>query len=46
MEDGNALQIAEVAAAQGYNNINESALVKVKHGVTSLDEVDRVTSGH
>ncbi len=46
MEDGNALQIAEVAAAQGYNNINESALVKVKHGMTSLDEVDRVTSGH
>ncbi|MBV1876836.1 MAG: type IV-A pilus assembly ATPase PilB [Pseudomonadales bacterium] len=46
MEDGNALEIAEVSARQGYKNIHQSALVKVKNGLTSLDEVDRVTSGH
>ena len=46
MEDGNSLQIAEVSAQCGYNNIFQSAMVKVKHGMTSLDEVDRVTSGH
>ena len=46
MEDGNSLQIAEVSSRAGFNTIFESALVKVKHGMTSLDEVDRVTSGH
>lgn len=46
MEDGNALEIAEVSARQGFNNIFQSALIKVKNGMTSLEEVDRVTSGH
>ncbi len=46
MEDGNALQIAEASARQGFKTIFESALIKVKNGLTSLEEVDRVTSGH
>lgn len=46
MEDGNSLQIAEISAKEGFNTIFQSALVKVMHGMTSLDEVDRVTSGH
>ncbi len=46
MEDGNALQIAEVSAREGFHNIFQSALLKVKDGYTSLDEVDRTTSGH
>ncbi|MBT4162282.1 MAG: type IV-A pilus assembly ATPase PilB [Gammaproteobacteria bacterium] len=46
MEDGNSLQIAEVSERYGFNNIFQSALVKVKHGMTSLDEVERTTSGH
>lgn len=46
MEDGNSLQIAEVSEREGFHNIFQSALVKVKSGLTSLDEVDRVTSGH
>ncbi len=46
MEDGNSLDIAAVCAEQGFNNIFESALRKVVSGMTSLDEVDRVTSGH
>lgn len=46
MEDGNSMQIAEISSEQGFNTIFLSALVKVKHGLTSLDEVDRTTSGH
>ncbi len=46
MEDGNSIEIGEVAKQAGFNTIFESALVKVKHGMTSLEEVDRVTSGH
>jgi type IV pilus assembly protein PilB len=46
MEDGNSLEIAEVSEREGFNDIFKSALVKVKSGMTSLDEVDRVTSGH
>jgi type IV pilus assembly protein PilB len=46
MEDGNSLEIAEVCQKQGFNNIFQSALVKVKNGLTSLEEVDRITSGH
>ncbi len=46
MEDGNSIQIAEVCQQQGFNNIFQSALIKVKNGVTSMEEVDRVTSGH
>ncbi len=46
MEDGNSLEIAEVCTKAGFKNIFESAMVKVKNGLTSLEEVDRVTSGH
>lgn len=46
MEDGNSLEIAKVCREQGFNDIFRSALIKVKQGVTSLAEVDRVTSGH
>jgi type IV pilus assembly protein PilB len=40
---GNALQIAEVAKAAGINDLRASALLKVKNGVTSLAEINRVT---
>ena len=46
MEDGNAIQIAEASKRAGFNNIFRSALLKVKRGLTSLDEIDRVTSGN
>ena len=46
MEDGNSLQIAAVSRKQGFNTIFQSAMLKVKNGMTSLDEIDRVTSGH
>ncbi|WP_179993506.1 type IV-A pilus assembly ATPase PilB [Acinetobacter sp. YH1901136] len=44
MEDGNAIQIAEASAKLGFNNLRRSGLLKVMQGVTSLQEVNRVTS--
>jgi len=46
MDDGNALEIAAVCQKLGYNNIFQSGLVKVKQGFTSIDEIERVSSGH
>jgi type IV pilus assembly protein PilB len=43
LQGGNALQIAEVARKAGINDLRASALKKVKDGVTSLAEIDRVT---
>jgi type IV pilus assembly protein PilB len=45
MEDGNSIEIAAECAKQGFKNIFQSALIKVMTGLTSLEEVDRVTSG-
>lgn len=44
MEDGNALEIAAASARAGFNNLRRSGLIKVMQGVTSLQEVNRVTS--
>ena len=44
MEDGNALEIAAASAKSGFNNLRRSGLMKVMQGVTSLQEVNRVTS--
>lgn len=44
MEDGNAIEIAEASARAGFNNLRRSGLLKVMQGVTSLQEVNRVTS--
>ena len=43
LQGGNALQIAEVARSIGINDLRASALLKVKSGMTSLAEIDRVT---
>ncbi|GAA5071056.1 type IV-A pilus assembly ATPase PilB [Lysobacter panacisoli] len=43
LEGGNALQIAEAALASGVRDLRQSALVKVKNGVTTLAEINRVT---
>jgi type IV pilus assembly protein PilB len=43
LQGGNALQIGEVARAAGVNDLRASALLKVKQGLTSLTEIDRVT---
>ncbi len=46
MEGGNAIEIADAAAEAGFNDLRTSALIKVAQGVTSLEEANRVTSGH
>jgi type IV pilus assembly protein PilB len=43
LEGGNAMQIAEAAQRAGIRDLRQSALVKLKHGVTSLSEINRVT---
>lgn len=43
MEGGNAMQIAEQAVKEGVPDLRMSALKKVKDGVTSLEEINRVT---
>jgi type IV pilus assembly protein PilB len=43
LQGGNALQIAEAARNAGVNDLRASALLKVKNGLTSLAEIDRVT---
>lgn len=44
MEDGNAIQIADASDKAGFSNLRRSGLIKVMQGVTSLQEVNRVTS--
>jgi type IV pilus assembly protein PilB len=43
MEGGNALQIAETAKKEGVADLRQSGLKKVKDGLTSLEEINRVT---
>lgn len=43
MEGGNAIDIADQAKKEGVNNLHQSALLKVMQGITSLEEVSRVT---
>jgi len=43
LEGGNALDIAEASLQSGVRDLRQSALLKVKNGVTSLAEINRVT---
>ncbi len=43
LEGGNALQLAEQAKAEGINDLRASGLNKVRAGITSIEEIDRVT---
>ncbi len=40
---GNVQQIAEAAQVSGVRDLRQSALLKVKNGITSLAEINRVT---
>ncbi len=44
MDNGTSIQIADIARAEGYNNLRTSALMKVAQGFTSLAEANRITS--
>ena len=43
LEGGNAMQIAVLAKSEGINDLRASGLNKIRLGITSLEEVDRVT---
>ncbi|TMM47727.1 type IV-A pilus assembly ATPase PilB [Colwellia ponticola] len=44
MEGGNSLDIAKQCQIEGYNNLRQSGLIKAMNGLTSLAEINRVTS--
>jgi type IV pilus assembly protein PilB len=46
MEDGNSIEIADACRKEGFNDLRASGLLKVQAGLTSLEEVNRVTTGH
>ena len=43
MEGGNAIQVADQAKSEGVIDLRRAGLNKVKDGVTSLEEINRVT---
>ena len=43
LEGGNVMQIAEQSKREGVSDLRESGLKKVRAGITSLEEIDRVT---
>ncbi|MCY4328992.1 MAG: type IV-A pilus assembly ATPase PilB [Endozoicomonadaceae bacterium] len=43
MQEKNSLEIAQQAREEGYRGLRESGLLKVLEGLTSLEEVNRVT---
>jgi type IV pilus assembly protein PilB len=45
MEEGNSIAIADQARKEGFNDLRRSGLMKVMAGLTSLEEVNRVTKG-
>ena len=44
MEDGNAIDIKDAALRNGYRDLRRSGILKVLQGVTSIQEMMRVTS--
>ena len=43
MEGGNSIEISTKAREQGFNDLRRSGLLKALSGVTSLEEINRVT---
>jgi type IV pilus assembly protein PilB len=43
MEEGNSIDIATQMRKDGYNDLRTSGLLKAMHGLTSLEEINRVT---
>ncbi len=43
MEGGNAMQIADQTKKEGVKDLRQAGLKKVKDGITSLEEINRVT---
>lgn len=45
MREGNSIEIADQCRQDGFRDLQRSALLKVMQGITSLEEIHRVTSG-
>jgi len=43
LRGGNSMEMAELAKKEGINDLRASGLLKVRQGITSLEEIDRVT---
>jgi type IV pilus assembly protein PilB len=43
MENGNSIEIDDACRSEGFNSLRRSALMKVKQGLTTLEEANRVT---
>ena len=44
MKNGNAIDLADQASREGVKDLRQSGLIKVKKGLTSLEEVEAVTN--
>jgi type IV pilus assembly protein PilB len=44
MRSGNALDIADLAQKEGIRDLRQSGLLKVKSGLTSLEEIEAITN--
>ena len=44
MKNGNAIDLADQASREGIKDLRQSGLIKVKKGLTSLEEVEAVTN--
>jgi len=44
MTNGNAIDIAEQAQREGIRDLRQSGLLKVRQGMTSLEEVEACTN--
>jgi type IV pilus assembly protein PilB len=44
MRNGSAIDIAEQAQREGVKGLRQSGLLKVKSGVTSLEEIEAITN--
>ncbi len=43
LSGGNAMEMAELSKSEGVNDLRASGLEKVRQGITSLEEVERIT---
>ncbi len=45
LNGGNALEMTQLSKREGINDLRASGLEKVRQGITSLEEIDRITEG-
>jgi type IV pilus assembly protein PilB len=44
MRGGSSIEIADLARAEGVRDMRQSGLLKVRSGLTSLEEIEAVTN--